>query len=117
MRLLFSFILSSFFLIASLHGNAREISEQQLTNNIKNETSAKELIDYTINNDFNSAVNLINHGRGSTKSRFYSYTNVVNTFTSVIRTERYPKDKYFVHPYLYCKSIGLKLIFPQHYYW
>ena len=47
----------------------------------------------------------------------FPYTNFVHT-TILLSNPTFTVDlKYVVCRYFYCKQIGLKLIFPEHYFW
>jgi len=117
MRFVLSLILSSFLFIAPYQGNAREVSGTQLGANIENSTSTTKLLDCFICDDF--AVAIINSGRNSSTAqyRFYPFTNFINTVTFQKRVDFFYGEKLFVQPHLYCKRIGLKLVFPEHYFW
>jgi len=117
MRFVLSLILSSFLFIAPYQGNAREVSGTQLGANIENSNSTTKLLDCFICDDF--AVAIINSGRNSSTAqyRFYPFTNFINTVNFQKRVDFFYGEKLFVQPHLYCKRIGLKLVFPEHYFW
>jgi len=117
MRHLLLLILLSFFFIAPLESKAGEVPGKQSLNEIENKSFGKELIDYSISHD-SSPISLSNNSRSSSaRFRFLTYTNFVNTNAFTNKAKFFPEKKYFVAYYFYCKPIGLKLVFPQHYYW
>ena len=116
MRHLLLLILLSFFFIAPLEGKAGEVAANQSLTEIENRNLGKELIDYSSHDS--SPIILFKNSRSSNgQFRFLTYTNFVNTITIANNTKFLAEKKYFVTSYFYCKPIGLKLVFPQHYYW
>ena len=117
MRFVLSLILSSFFFFSSFQGNASEVSGKQLTTNVDNSATTK-LPDYSISDDYAVANINSNHRNSSTTQyRFYPFTNFINTVAFQNRANFFYEEKLFVQPHLYCKRIGLKLVFPEHYFW
>ena len=116
MRHLLLLILLSFFFIAPSESKAGEVSAKQSLTEIENKSLDKESIDYS-SHDSSPIILLKNSGNSNGQFRFLTYTNFVNTITFTNNTKFLPGKKYFVASYFYCKPIGLKLVFPQHYYW
>ncbi|HWH62221.1 MAG TPA: hypothetical protein VNS50_03070 [Ginsengibacter sp.] len=117
MRFLLSLILSSFLFIAPFQGNAGEVRGKQLTAGIKS-TSTTNLLDYSISDGYADAIINSNHRNSlTTQYRFFSFTNFINLEGSQSRADFFYEGKLFVQPHLYCKRIGLKLVFPEHYFW
>jgi hypothetical protein len=117
MRHLLLLILSFFFFVARAESKAGEVAGKQSLKGIENKNSGKELFDYSISDD-SSPISLRRNSRNSnTQFRLLPYTNFVNTITFVNKAKFLPAKKHFVATYFYCKPIGLKLVFPQHYYW
>ncbi|MEP6950365.1 MAG: hypothetical protein ABI863_13865 [Ginsengibacter sp.] len=118
MRFLLSFILSSFVFIAPFRSNAGEVPGKQITANFESKTSATEMLNYSISGDYAVAVINSNHRYASAAQyRFNPFTNFIYSAASRGRLHFFYKQKYFAGPHLYCKRIGLKLIFPEHYFW
>ena len=118
MRFVLSLILSLFFLIAPFQGKVGEVSGKSLTANIENSTSGNKLIDYSISDDHDIAITRSSHRNSpANQYRFYSFTNPINTLAFKNSAEFFYETKHFVQPYLYCKRIGLKMVFPKHYFW
>ena len=117
MRFVLSLILSSFLFFTPYQVNAGGVSGTQLRANIENSTSTTKLLDRFICDDYSVAI--INSGRNNstTQYRFYPFTNFINTVAFQNRVDFFYKEKLFVQPHLYCKRIGLKLVFPEHYFW
>ena len=116
MRQLLLLILLSVFFIAPLASKAGEVSAKQSLTEIENKSFNKESIDYS-SHDSSPIILLKNSGNSNGQFRLLTYTNFVNTITFANNTKFLPGKKYFVASYFYCKPIGLKLVFPQHYYW
>lgn len=117
MRHLLLLILSSFFFIAPLQSKAGEVAGKQSLKAIEKKSFGKEIFDYSLSHD-SAPITLCRNSRNSnTQCRLLPYTNFVNTITFVNKAKFLPVKKHFVAPYFYCKPIGLKLVFPQHYYW
>ena len=117
MRFVLSFILSSFLFITPYQGKSGEVSGTQLRASVENSASTTKLLDCFKCDDF--VVAIINSGRNSstTKYRFYPFTNLINTVAFQKQVDFFYEEKLFVRPHLYCKRIGLKLVFPEHYFW
>jgi hypothetical protein len=116
MRHLLLLILLSFFFIAPLESKAVEVPGKQLLNEIENKSFGKEQNDYLSHDS--SPISLSKNSRSSNaRFRFLNYTNFVNTITFANKAKFFPEKKYFVAYYFYCRPIGLKLVFPRHYYW
>lgn len=116
MRFVSSLILVCFLFITPYRGNAGEVSGTGLRANAENSTSATKPGDCFLC-DF--AVAIINPHRNSstTQYRFYPLTNFINTVAFQNRVNFFYEEKLFVEPQLYCERIGLKLVFPKHYFW
>jgi len=116
MQRLLLFILFSFFFIAPSESKAGEVSAKQSLTEIENRSFDKESIDYS-SHDSSPVILFKNSGSSNASFRFLTYANFVNTITFTNNTKFLSEKKYFVASYFYCKPIGLKLIFPRHYYW
>jgi len=117
MRFVLSFILSSFFFFSPFQGNASEVLGKQLTTNIENCTTTK-LPDYSISDDYAVAnINSSHRNISNTQYKFYPFNNFINTVAFQNGIDFFYKEKLFARPHLYCKRIGLKLVFPEHYFW
>lgn len=118
MQYLVLLILSSFFFVAPLDSNAGEVSGKQSLLKIKSNSFGKEISNYPIDNDYAASVTRLNNRKSTpNQSRIFPHANFVNPIAFIHRIQFLTEKKHFVQPYLYCKPIGLKLIFPQHYYW
>jgi hypothetical protein len=116
MQRLLLLILFSCFFIVSLESEAGEVPAKQSLTEIENKSCNKELIDYSSLDS--PPILLFKNSRSSNvQSRSLTYANSVNTTASISSTKFLPEKKYLVAHYFYCKPIGLKLVFPQHYYW
>ena len=118
MRFVLSLILSSFFFIAPFQGSARVASGKPLTSNIEKSTPATTPVDYSVSNDYIAAIINSGHRNSSTTQyRFFPFASFINTIAFRNRINLFYGGKLFVQPHLYCKRIGLKLVFPEHYFW
>jgi hypothetical protein len=118
MRFLVFFILSSFFFIAPFQSKAGVLSEKQSISGIEDKLSATTLIDRSISDDYSEPLIQLNHRHSSTTQyRLFPFTNFKSTLVVKRGIELIQNEKYFIQPYLYCKRLGLKLIFPEHYHW
>ena len=118
MHFLLSLILSSFFFISPFQDNAGKVTVIQLITNIENNTPTTKLLDYSICDDYAVAIINSNRRNGSAaQCRFYPFTNFINTAARHNSAAFFYDEKHFVQPHLYCKRIGLKLVFPEHYFW
>ena len=117
MRFVLSFIVSSFFFFSPWQGKAGEVSGKLLKTNIDN-CQATTLHDYSIIDDYAVANINFNHRNNSpTQNRFYPFNNFIATIAFQNGVNSFYEEKLFAQPHLYCKRIGLKLVFPEHYFW
>ena len=118
MRFLLSLIISSFFFIAPFQSNAGEISGKKLTVNTDTKIRGTEITDYSIIDGNAEAILLTNRNRSSlSQLRFQTYTNFIDQVVFNTWINFLPGKENIIQPYSYCKPIGLKLVFPQHYFW
>ena len=118
MRFFLSLILSSFFFIAPFQGSARVAPGKPLTSIIEKSTPTTTLADYSVSNDYTGDVINSGHRNSSTTQyRFFPFANFINTVAFPNRINLFYEEKLFIQPHLYCKRIGLKLVFPEHYFW
>ncbi len=118
MRFLLAIIISSFFFIAPFQGSARAVSGKQLTSNIEKETLPIDLLDHFTSDDYTAAIINSRHQNSSTTQyRFFPFANLIDTLAFQNRINLFYEEKLFAQPHLYCKRIGLILIFPEHYFW
>ena len=117
MRFLLSVILSSFLLIP-FQGNAGGVRVKQITTVLEKNTSSTDLLDYSINDDYAGAIINVHHRNSlTTHHRVFPFDSFIST-EAFHNPENFSyQAKLFVQPHLYCKRIGLKLIFPEHYFW
>jgi hypothetical protein len=116
MRHLLLLILFSFFFIAPFESKAGDVSIKQLLTEIENKSFDKESINYS-SHDSSPIILLKNSSSSKGQSRFLTYAHSVKTTAFASNAKFLPGKKYFVANYFYCKPIGLKLVFPRHYYW
>jgi len=117
MRQWLLFILSFFFLVTSVPGKAGVVMPGKSSGTVEIKSAGKVLIDYS-NHIESSAFARSQTFRNLIKQfRHFPYTNFLNTIVFVNNAAILREKPAAVKSYLYCKSIGLKLIFPQHYYW
>ena len=121
MRFVLTIILSSFLFIAPFQGNAGNAGNaegNQLTTDSKKSTSTTTHRDHSISGDHALIIINSNHcNSSSTQSRPYSFGNFISSVDFQTQAQFFYEEKLFVHPYQYCKRIGLKLVFPEHYFW
>ena len=118
MPFLISIIISFFFLIAPFGSHAGEVWEWQSLRSSETKMSQTNYINPCSEDVSATALTQLHHRSGSgTYYRLYPFTNFCNALTFGKRLEPIFNDKYFVHPYSYCKRLGLRLIFPEHYHW
>ena len=109
-------ILSSLFFFSPLRGNAGKIPGEQLTTNIENCTT--QTVDCFESDD--CAVASINTGHrniATSQFRFFTFNNFINAAGLKNGVGFSYEENLFAAPHLYCKKIGLKLLFPEHYFW
>jgi len=117
MRFVLSIIASSFFFFSTFQGNAGEVLGKQLTPDTDNCTTIK-LFDCSVSDDYAVAnINSNHRNYSTTKHRFYPSGNFINAVPSHRTLDFFYKEKLLIQPHLYCKRIGLKLVFPEHYFW
>ena len=115
MRFLVSILLSFFFFIAPLQSS---VPEEQSMPRIEHKLSTTTLIGYSISDDHSEALRRLDHRNSSvTHYRVFPFTHFANSFFLKSGIELIQNGKYFIHPYSYCKRFGLKLLFPEHYFW
>ena len=118
MRFLLSLILLSFFFLAPFQGNAGKVSGKALTTNIEGNTPWNQLIDYSMSDGHDMAITHSAHGNSTTNQRrFYSFPDFLNTIAFKSSAAFFYEIKPVPAPHVYCKRIGLKLVFPEHYFW
>jgi hypothetical protein len=117
MRLLLSFILLFSFFITPLRSSAGTMSATKATKLTGSKLPKTTIIDYLVNDHTAVINNTSQYKIYNTRYRSFSYADLFNTDCSIKATIPVPETKYFVVPHLYCTSIGLKLIFPKHYFW
>ena len=115
MRLLLILIASTFIFSYQAYSNeiARPVS--LLSEKVAVKNLGEEPIDYSIANEYDAIVSSSHFRRNSTtqySSFVFSY--LVKTPGS---TNTLVKQEYFTRSYLHPIPIGLKLLFPQHYFW
>lgn len=118
MRFLLLVILSSSLFIAPSGSKASEVRAKQLTTNFEGNPSATKILSCVVSDDY--AVAIITSNDRTSSSSQYRYYPLINFVYSVARQYNlhlFYKQKYFAEPHLYCKRIGLKLLFPEHYFW
>ena len=116
MRFALSLLVSSLFFFSPSRGNASEVLGIQLKTNSDNSKTA--LADYSLSDDYSVAHINSNHRNSSTtQNRFHPFNNFIATIAFQNGVKFFYEEKLFVQPHSYCKRIGLKLIFPEHYFW
>jgi hypothetical protein len=116
MRFALLLILSFFFFASPFQGNAGKISGTQLTTNIENCTT--HAVDCLVSDDY--AVANISLSRSyivTSQYRFSTFNNFINAVNVQNGANFFYEQNLFVEPNSYCKKIGLKLLFPKHYFW
>ena len=117
MRFLLCLILSFFFFLSPFQGNASKILSKQSATNLGN-YKANLLNYYSISDDYEVANINSNYRKTSThQCRYYPSNSFINTVYLQNGIAFFYEEKLFAQPHLYCKRIGLKLVFPQHYFW
>jgi len=118
MRLLVSFILSFLFLVAQGSSPAGKGWEKKSLNGITETAWFQGFLDHSFNEDYCKAVVPSNPQSHSTNHyRFYPHASFAKPVIFSNRINILYNLKYAIDPYLYCKRFGLKLIFPEHYFW
>jgi len=117
MRFVLFLIISSFLFFSPLRGNGSDVLGRQLKTNIDNGNKTKQT-DCSLSDDYAVAHINSNHRNSSTtQNRFYPFNNYIATIAFQNEINFFYEEKLFVQPHSYCKRIGLKLIFPEHYFW
>lgn len=117
MRLLLSFILSFFFLVAPFKGSAGDILQSNLAK-VKSDTEKKSLGQKPASLDAVAVITVSGQNNYySTRYKLFSLAGFINAGYSVHNVTDPALKKYFPHSYLYCEPIGRKLLFPKHYFW
>jgi hypothetical protein len=118
MRFLLSLILSAVLFTSPLRGSAGEPSGKQVAGSIKKSTSATNFLHYSATDGEAIAIIHFNQRTGSTSHyRFFPFTAFINTAGIQKREDSFYKEKLFAQSHSVCERIGLKLIFPEHYFW
>jgi hypothetical protein len=117
MRLMLSLILSCFFFVAPFSSSAGNMPASEAVK--KGSQQSKEvLLKKTADTDCSAIITPSVHSSNySNRHSFFSFADYVNAVCCTIYSTALPGNKYFSHPYLYCKPIQLKLLFPKHYFW
>ena len=117
MRFVLSFIVSSFFFFFPIQGKASGVLGKQFKTNAAN-CNATTLPDYCISDDYAVAnINSNHRNNSTTHNRFYPFNNFIATIAFQNGVNFFYEEKLVVQPHFYCKRIGLKLVFPEHYFW
>jgi hypothetical protein len=118
MRLLLQFILLSSFFFAPFKSKAGGVTNAEATQLKDCKTAKTAIIHYLVSDDHTAVIsNTGQRNISNTRYRPFSYAHFYSTDCFIKKTTPLPGTKYFVIPHLYCQSIGLKLIFPKHYFW
>jgi len=118
MRLLLILIYTCLYFVAPLQSHAGEVSKKYSYERVDRKTTGAQLSDPSLTSGLCAELTHLNHLRsGSTQIR---YAYLVKYFTATA-TYAYAivsgKSNHFIPSFLYCKAIGLLLVFPQHYFW
>jgi|SRR5437868_11808910 len=117
MRFVLSLIVSSFFFFSPFQGNASEVLSKELKANIDNGNTTT-LPGYSLSDDYAVAhINSNYRSSSTTQNRFHPFNNFIAAKAFQNEIIFFYEEKLFVQPHLCCKRIGLKLVFPEHYFW
>lgn len=114
MRLLMSLLLSCCFFIAPVKTKAGDIPAHY----VKKQDDKKKagIVRYLLSDQHVALLTNNNHNTGAGQKN-YSPANLINAFYSTVSPGVITGQRQIIPYYLYCKPIGLKLIFPKHYFW
>ena len=117
MRFIVSIILASISFITSYGGNAGEVAGRASITNLQHANSSNDLY-YSISDDLAPAMIQSNQRNNSGNHyRYHPFVPFINAVSFKSNVASYYIGRHFVQPHLYCKRIGLKLLFPEHYFW
>ena len=118
MKRLLIIVLSSIFLGASLCSYAGEGSSQLPQTESDFQTYCQGTVDFSAINDSEALLSPAHFRRVSvTHFRLQAYTSSAGHEGSAVFLKVSSAPVRFYKPYVYCKPIRLKLVFPQHYFW
>ena len=116
MRLLLILILTSFQFIAPFRSHAEVMTQEQRQSISK--LSGDELKTYYLITKPSADVTTVTNFRNANSQyRQHSFFKFFGNAGLAEKSTAYKTSRFFTSPYLYCKSIGLQLIFPEHYFW
>jgi hypothetical protein len=118
MRLLLSFILLSSCCFAAAKSNAGTVRDTRESILTAGNIPTTSIINHLFSDDHSAVIsNTEQRSNSITRYRSFSHADFFITDCLIKKTIPFPEIKYFVAPHLYCKAIGLKLLFPKHYFW
>lgn len=116
MRLLLILILTSFQFIAPFRGHAEVMASKEDQSISK--FSGNELKTYYLITKPSADVTTVTNFRNSSSQyRQHSFFKFFGNTDLAEKSTAYKTSRFFTSSCLYCKSIGLLLIFPEHYFW
>ncbi|MBE7169374.1 MAG: hypothetical protein INR73_02225 [Williamsia sp.] len=117
MKQLFIFLISTLFLSASLYSNTGTVSKELSIENGDSRSFSPESLSHSAGYDLDAIVNRPVYKTASTAhGKLIRWTPFVDAYLLTLSASA-DYNKAFFQPYLYCKPISLRLIFPQHYFW
>ena len=118
MRLLFFLILACFYAMVPFQSQAGVVSKEY-SHLIAESTASNATVSKrsTASELFADLTHLSSIRSGNTQIRYVflvKYFVATATYADAVTNS---KSSYFIPAFLYCKPIGLLLVFPQHYFW
>jgi hypothetical protein len=103
--------------MAPAESKAADQTAVQLKQETKNRLQENQLNIFTTEHQSTALIYSTNSPVLTLRPIVFPYSNFVHTTILISNPTLTVDSKYVVCPYLYCKQIGLKLIFPEHYFW
>lgn len=116
MRFLCSLLWCFFFLVPA-ESKASDHASVQVKKETKDRLQEKHIDLFLTDHQSTALINSTSSSVLTLRPIVFPYTNFVHTAFHISSPTFTRETKYVVCPYLYCKQIGLKLIFPEHYFW
>lgn len=117
MRLMFSLILTSFFFLAYQQSKSAAVVGKEWRQTIKDKHSNSNLSGQSQHKNLSKAILQNNHHSSTNHSRPLSEIQAGAGTAFLSPVSDFLHTHFLAPPYNYCTSIGLKLLFPKHYFW
>jgi hypothetical protein len=117
MRILLSLILLCCFFITPLESNAGSKSDNR-TSVLKKKFSKAGVAGHLAGDDCAAVITPSGNSHSAvTRYKSFHFSNHLQAVCISCGRQLLAAEKYFAPTYTYCQPIGLKLLFPKHYFW